>query len=109
MKHEPKHTPGPFGISKIAAPGYCPQFSIYPEQGSGRDIAIVKDAETPEETRANAALFHAAPDMLAALENALPWLIKADIDGAFNGCALPLGGRKAWEQMERAIIKAKGD
>jgi hypothetical protein len=45
--------------------------------------------------------------MLAALENALPWLVKADIDGAFNGCALPLGGRKAWEQMERAIAKAK--
>lgn len=64
------------------------------------------DAETS--TRQNASLIAAAPDMLAALENALPWLIKADIDGAFNGCALPLGGRKAWEQIERAIAKAKG-
>jgi hypothetical protein len=58
---------------------------------------------------ANARLIAAAPDLLAALETALPWLIKADIDGAFDGCALPLGGRKAWEQIERAIVKAKGN
>jgi hypothetical protein len=58
---------------------------------------------------ANARLIAAAPDLLAALETALPWLIKADIDGAFDGCALPLGGRKAWEQIERAIAKAKGN
>ena len=48
-------------------------------------------------------------EMLSALETALPWLTKADIDGAFDGCALPLGGRKAWEQVERAIVKAKGN
>jgi hypothetical protein len=48
-------------------------------------------------------------EMLSALETALPWLTKADIDGAFDGCALPLGGRKAWEQIERAIVKAKGN
>ena len=55
------------------------------------------------------ALFAAAPDLLAALEVALPWLARADIDGAFDGCALPLGGRKAREQVEQAIAKARGE
>ena len=64
------------------------------------------DAETLER---EAHLVAAAPDLLAALETALPWLTKADIDGAFDGCALPLGGRKAWEQIERAIAKAQGN
>ena len=61
-----------------------------------------------DEAEAHARLIAAAPDLLAALEDALPWLTKADIDGAFDSCALPLGGRKAWEQIERAIAKAKG-
>lgn len=61
------------------------------------------------EAQADAHLIAAAPEMLAALQAALPWLTKADIDGAFEGCALPLGGRKAWEQVERAIAKARGE
>lgn len=52
------------------------------------------------------AAVHSHADMLAALQNALPWLIKAHNDGAFDGCALPLGGLKAYEQIERAIAKA---
>lgn len=98
------HTSGPFAISRNATPDYAPQYSIYAESGNGNDIAIVKG----DNAERDAALFAASPDMLAALENALPWLVKADIDGAFKNCALPLGGRKAWEQIERAIAKAKG-
>ncbi len=69
---------------------------------------LIACAVRNENMQANARLIAAAPDLLAALETALPWLTKADIDGAFDGCALPLGGRKAWEQIERAIAKAKG-
>jgi hypothetical protein len=79
--------------------GYCVAEAVKPANSGAAYI----DAD------ANAALIAAAPDMLAALESASPWLIKAHIDGAFDGCALPLGGRKAWERIERAIAKAKGD
>lgn len=62
-----------------------------------------------EAVRQATALFAAAPDMLAALEAALPWLIMADTNGAFSDCALPLGGRNAREQIEQAIAKARGE
>ena len=63
------------------------------------------DADTLDR---EAALVAAAPDMLAALERALPWLIKAEIDGAFANCAAPLGGGRAIEGMKAAITKATG-
>jgi hypothetical protein len=81
--------------------------------GSGETYVTIADVDFSDldidEREANARLIAAAPDMLAALERASPWLIKAHIDGAFDGCALPLGGRKAWEKIERAIAKAKGE
>jgi len=78
------------------------------EGSDGREIVSGHTLIATVYNPTDAALIAAAPDLLAALETALPWLIKADIDGAFDGCALPLGGRKAWEQIERAIAKAKG-
>jgi hypothetical protein len=78
------------------------------EGSEGREIVSGHTLIATVYNTTDAHLIAAAPDLLAALEDALPWLIKADIDGAFDGCALPLGGRKAWEQIERAIAKAKG-
>jgi hypothetical protein len=89
------HTPGPW---RIVTDGISHWIEIEPNK-----IALI------HAKKADRDLIAAAPDLLAALETALPWLIKADIDGAFDGCALPLGGRKAWEQIERAIAKAKGN
>ena len=61
------YTRGLFGISCNATPDYAPQFSIYAESGNGQDIAIVKG----DNAERDAALFAAAPVMLAALERAL--------------------------------------
>lgn len=55
---------------------------------------------------AMALIFAAAPDMLVALKNALPWLIKAENDDCFQHCAAPLGGKKAIERIQAAIAKA---
>lgn len=74
------------------------------EYGEGAHSAAEIDAHAAEIV----ARINAFPAMLDALKNAMPWLVKADIDGAFNGCALPLGGKKAWQQMQRAIDAAMG-
>jgi hypothetical protein len=63
------------------------------------------DADTLDR---EARLVAAAPDLLTALENALPWIIKAQNDHAFDGCAAPLGGKKAIERMQAAMDKARG-
>jgi hypothetical protein len=39
----------------------------------------------------------------AAADNSLQWLMKADIDGAFAGCAMPNGGRKAIRRIQDAL------
>jgi hypothetical protein len=54
-------------------------------------------------------LFAAAPDLLAALENCLPWLAKADESGAFSECVNRDGGALAIEQARAALAKARGE
>ena len=60
------HTPGPWNVSRHATPDYAPQFGIYAGE-SARDLAIVKG----DNAAADAALIEAAPELLAALEDAL--------------------------------------
>lgn len=60
------HTPGPWNVSRHATPDYAPQFGIYAGE-SARDLATV----TGDNAAADAALIEAAPDLLAALEDAL--------------------------------------
>ncbi len=64
-----KHTPGPWSVSKHATPDYAPQFGIYAGD-SPNDLAIVKG----DNAEADAALIEAAPDLLAALQEAMPFL-----------------------------------
>jgi hypothetical protein len=59
--------------------------------------------------KANARLIAAAPDMLEALEDVLPWLQKAEAEGVFANCAAPQGGRRAIERARAAIARATGD
>jgi hypothetical protein len=55
-----QHTPGPWTSKATASLG--PQYKVYPE-ADGPDIAIVYDHGN---TKANAQLIAAAPDLLAA-------------------------------------------
>jgi hypothetical protein len=88
------HTPGPW---RVVSDGISHWIEIEPNK-----IALIKA------NKADRDLIATAPDLLAALENALPWIIKAQNDHAFDGCAAPLGGKKAIERMQAAIAKATG-
>ena len=73
-----KHTPGPFLTS-------CPHGgTIYVEarlRGSTiQEVAAVGPTETPEQQRANANLFAAAPDLLEALEDLKRELVLSDVN-----------------------------
>ncbi len=57
-------TPGPWEISRLATPDYAPQYAIH--NGGRNDFCIVKD----ENSKANARLIVAAPDLLAACTKA---------------------------------------
>lgn len=60
------HTPGPWSISRLATPEYRPEYSIHTEDGHG-DLAHVVGVNT----KANAALIAAAPELLACLLDVL--------------------------------------
>lgn len=85
------------------------------EQGAGNGTAYhqITDRHGDDIAHGNkqaVQLVHQANAMLvllAAAETALPWLIKAENDDAFKGCALPLGGRKAIEKLQAAIAGAR--
>jgi hypothetical protein len=81
------HTPGPWLVTKHGTPDYAPQFGIYAE-GEPRDLAII----TGDNSKADADLMAAAPDLLAALEALL------DSEGDDN----------ARELAGAAIAKAEG-
>lgn len=102
------HTKAPWHICEVTgrglklirdANGYCVAEAVKPANSGAAYIDHI----------ANAHLIAAAPEMLAAIENAIPWLVKAHIDGAFKDCAAPIGGEQAWKQMEAAIAKARGE
>jgi hypothetical protein len=61
MKHETKHTPGPWHVESRKSFG-----NFYEIRSGGKGIACIADENGREE--ANAALIAAAPDMLEALE-----------------------------------------
>ena len=66
--HTPGHTPGPWAVTKHASPDYAPQFGIYAE-GSPRDLATVC-GNNADSAKHDAALISAAPNLLAALQQA---------------------------------------
>ncbi len=96
------HTPGPYW--------YATEEVGFAVGAGDREIAFVATCGTFSggEGRANARLFHAAPDMLAALEAAemtLRWLIEL---GKLEG----LSARFVVAEIDRisaAIAKAKGE
>ena len=60
-----QHTPGPWGVSRLATPDYAPEFGIFrDDRGGAPALARVMN----ENSEANAALIAAAPLMLAALQ-----------------------------------------
>jgi hypothetical protein len=63
---ESTHTPGPIGISKDGTPDYAPQFTLYGEDGK-RTATVF--------SRADADLYAAAPELLAACKYALEYTI----------------------------------
>lgn len=87
------HTHGPLGISRRATPDYAPQYGVYVEGGARRDIATVMG----DNAEADARLFAAAPDMLAAL--------KAMVTELDSGNNFEVWER-ACQQMRAAIAKA---
>lgn len=91
-----KHTPGPWYYAGLAGDH---DFGIYPES-TGRDIALVRDFN-----EANARLIAAAPDMLAALENArnvLAGLACGDLTRIHRSSP-------TLEEVREAIRKATGE
>lgn len=96
------HTPGPWAISKLATPSYAPEFGIYAE-GSERDLArIIGDNST-----ANATLIAAAPDLLDALYNALPYVEDILADKAQLACFKPGVVQQHAAAIRAAIAKAE--
>ena len=61
------------------------------------------------ETRENARLIAAAPDLLAALERCIPWMGKLIAEGAHLQSILPNDAVVALDQAEAAIAKARGE
>ena len=85
---EQKHTPGPLSFDLQDEEGFFRFFSIRTE--SGRSIGTVDDEY-------DARLFAAAPELLAALEVAVEYFDRNDID-----CI-------AHDDAKAAIGKAKGE
>ena len=95
MTHAPKTW-----LSKATA-SLGPQYVIYSEE-SGSDIAIVYNND--ENTKANAELLAAAPELLEALENLLAWANIHD-DGTYRQSTQALCVAR---NARAAIAKAKG-
>lgn len=93
------HTPGPLAISKHATPAYAPQYAIYPE-ATGRDIAIIKG----DNAKKDAILYAAAPELLAALNEAELALATVECQDP-NQAAKNL--RAAKERAARALVPVR--
>ena len=126
-----EHTPGPWRYRRSA--GKHPTYGIYGKRRSvdvllrgGTDQRAIAIARTPRdctqadilESRANARLIAAAPDLLAACEAAERWLDVAPIEyrngvvhqGIDEGQVLgEHGHNEIAEQLRTAIAKAKGE
>ena len=79
-----KHTPGPFSTDadRVVLDYPMDTLTIYDRQGDGI-IASVNCYHSPEETTANARLFAAAPDLLAACK-----VVAAILEAVDSGAAL---------------------
>lgn len=91
MTTEYKHTPGPWHVGTKEA-HHC----VY--DARGWQIADASPLGKSDDTKANARLIAAAPDLLSALEKTLSWLTSYPGEGAL----------KAYEQAQAAIAKATG-
>ena len=92
-------TPGPWTITRLVSPDYALQFGIY--AGPGPSVALVVNGNR----EANARLIAAAPDLLAALHLALPFIE----DCAMDDCYKPGYVNKAIATIRAAIKKATGE
>lgn len=91
------HTPGPWDIHGD------PHSATYYVHGANRVCDLVKPqgfSRTPRETEANARLIAAAPDLLAACQQAMEWLALSDPEQEHPGVV------KAIKSCRHAIAKA---
>jgi hypothetical protein len=99
-----QHTEGPWAIIGKSAIGYEGS-----EIGTGnKTVAVTLTAnkgEEDDEEKANASLIAAAPDLLAALYEALPYVTDAADDPAFKKGVVS----RHVERIRKAIAKAGGE
>ena len=103
---ETRHTPGPWRIGDGGATVFGPRTNA----PSPRTIANVgRGPLCTNETKANARLIAAAPELLAALDRVLPWLGKLISDGGHLQSVCPNDAIGALQQAEAALARAKGE
>ena len=108
---ETRHTPGPW---VAALEGNLRPLII--QDLTGRPIPIASiihqgggDFDPSETTQVNAHLIAAAPELLAALRRAVPWLGKLIADGGHLQSVCPNDAIGALQQAEAALARAKGE
>ena len=99
------HTPGPWHViptlTGALSINVTPKVPVATVGGAGWHLG-------EGVANANAALIAAAPDLLAALRRATPWLGKLIADGGHNNAVLPRDAEAALAMAEAAIAKAEG-
>jgi hypothetical protein len=91
-----KHTPGPW-VSSDNGPAFDSYIHALKNNGDAfKFVAMIPIKTNPKETRANAQLIAAAPEMLAALERVMQLQVSVQGDEVFD-------------QVVAAIKKAKGE
>ena len=100
MKTETKHTEGPWRTGDLWNTVFGPPNG----QPCPEIIATVHKGK-----KANARLIAAAPDMLEALELAIPWLAKHIADDQHLRSVMPQAAVIAYKKAEAAIAKARGE
>ena len=102
MKTEHGHTPAPW-----VATGYK---NTVVNDANGNTLALYPAHDSTTETaQANAKLIAAAPELLAALNRALPWLGRLIADGGHLNSVAPNDAIGAMNQAQAAIDKATGN
>ena len=102
---EAKHTPGPWEALVEKKSKYFPKGSAMVRTGEGRLAIDCNDSgDTKESSAANAYLIAAAPDLLAALEAALPFIDDAGDVAQFYPDSSATDACRAAVQMARAAI-----
>lgn len=105
------HTKGPWRVATgseiaiMAGAGHLP--IMIAEVSNVVEKRTSPNALSPV-TIANANLLAAAPDLLNACKQLIPWLSKAMVDNAFKNCALPNAAKAALDFACVVIAKAEG-